>query len=85
MNQRLHEFLTARQARYETVEHAAAVTAQEQAAALHVSGHAFATVLVVKGRDGFVMVVVPALVAAGGVARPCRPRARAPAVRRAKR
>jgi Ala-tRNA(Pro) deacylase len=60
MYQRLEEFLTARQATYETVEHAVAVTAQEQAAALHASGHTFAKVLIVKERDGFVMAVVPA-------------------------
>lgn len=60
MNDRLQEFLTARQATYETIAHAPAVTAQEQAAALHVSGHTFTKVLIVKERDGFVMAIVPA-------------------------
>jgi Ala-tRNA(Pro) deacylase len=60
MYERLEEFLGARQARWEAVEHAPAVTAQEQAAALHASGHTFAKVLIVKARDGFVMAVVPA-------------------------
>jgi Ala-tRNA(Pro) deacylase len=60
MYERLETFLTARQAQYETVTHAAAVTAQEQAAALHASGHTFTKVLIVKERDGFVMAIVPA-------------------------
>jgi Ala-tRNA(Pro) deacylase len=60
MYERLETFLTSRQATYETVTHAPAVTAQEQAAALHASGHTFAKVLIVKERDGFVMAIVPA-------------------------
>jgi Ala-tRNA(Pro) deacylase len=60
MYQRLDEFLTARQAKWEAVEHAPAVSAQEQAAALHASGHTFAKVLIVKERDGVVMAVLPA-------------------------
>jgi Ala-tRNA(Pro) deacylase len=60
MYDRLATFLAARQAKYEVVEHRAAVTAQEQAAALHASGHTFAKVLVVKERDGFVMAILPA-------------------------
>jgi Ala-tRNA(Pro) deacylase len=60
MYERLEEFLRARQAKYEILTHGAAVTAQEQAAALHASGHGFAKVLVVKERDGFVMAIVPA-------------------------
>jgi len=60
MYERLERFLATGQARYETIDHAAAVTAQEQAAVLHASGHTFAKVLIVKERDGFVMAVVPA-------------------------
>jgi Ala-tRNA(Pro) deacylase len=60
MYQRLAEFLSARQATYETVTHPAAVTAQEQAAVMHTPGEAVAKVLIVKERDGFVMVIVPA-------------------------
>jgi len=60
MNERLRAFLAARQANYEAIVHAGAVTAQEQAAAVHTPGMQMAKVLIVKERDGFVMVVVPA-------------------------
>jgi Ala-tRNA(Pro) deacylase len=60
MNQRLAEFLAARQATYETITHPAAVTAQEQAAVTHTPGRSVAKVLIVKERDGFVMAIVPA-------------------------
>lgn len=60
MYQRLHEFLASRQASYTTISHPAAVTAQEQAAVMHVPGRSFAKVLIVKERDGFVMAIVPA-------------------------
>ncbi|OGL14389.1 MAG: hypothetical protein A3F92_10430 [Candidatus Rokubacteria bacterium RIFCSPLOWO2_12_FULL_71_22] len=60
MHGRLVEFLSARQATYEIVHHAAAPTAQEQAAASHTPGWSFAKVLIVKERDGLVMAVLPA-------------------------
>jgi Ala-tRNA(Pro) deacylase len=60
MYQRLEEFLTSRHATYEAIVHAAAVTAQEQAATMHVSGRSVAKVLIVKERDGAVMAIVPA-------------------------
>lgn len=60
MNQRLAEFLSARQATYQRVTHSGAVTAQEQAAASHTSGWSLAKVLIVKERDGYVMAVLPA-------------------------
>lgn len=60
MNPRIGEFLLARQARYRLIEHRAAVTAQEQAAATRTSGWSMAKVVVVKERDGFVMAVLPA-------------------------
>jgi Ala-tRNA(Pro) deacylase len=60
MNARLAEFLERRAARYERLDHAAAVTAQEQAAATGVSGHGVAKVVLVKAPDGLVMAVLPA-------------------------
>jgi Ala-tRNA(Pro) deacylase len=60
MYQRLEEFLAAQQATYEVVSHDAAVTAQEQAAAMHTPGRGVAKVLIVKERDGYVMAVLPA-------------------------
>ncbi len=57
---RLEEFLGAKQAKYEVLTHAGAVTAQEQAALTHTPGRAFAKVVVVKERDGFVLAVLPA-------------------------
>ncbi|HSF05259.1 MAG TPA: YbaK/EbsC family protein [Methylomirabilota bacterium] len=60
MNQRLVELLSAEHAKYERVTHPGAVTAQEQAAASHISGWSLAKVLIVKERDGYVMAVLPA-------------------------
>ncbi|HSE93325.1 MAG TPA: YbaK/EbsC family protein [Methylomirabilota bacterium] len=60
MYQRLEEFLGAHQAAYEVVEHEAAITAQEQAAATHAPGRSVAKVLIVKERDGYVMAILPA-------------------------
>jgi Ala-tRNA(Pro) deacylase len=60
MYQRLEEFLASHGARYEVIAHPVAVTAQEQAAAVRVSGRSVAKVLIVKERDGFVMAVLPA-------------------------
>lgn len=60
MHQRLAELLASRQVGYERVSHEAAVTAQEQAAAMGVPGDRVAKVLIVKERDGFVMAVIPA-------------------------
>ncbi len=60
MYDRLQQFLSAEQAEYETLGHDAAVTAQEQAAAMHVPGDRVAKVLVVKERDGYVLAAVPA-------------------------
>jgi hypothetical protein len=53
MYQRLEEFLESRHAIYETVIHSAAVTAQEQAAIMHVPGRSVAKVLMVKERDAW--------------------------------
>jgi Ala-tRNA(Pro) deacylase len=60
MNQRLEEFLRARGAKYEVLAHTGAVTAQEQAAASHTPGAAFAKVVIIKERDGYVMAILPA-------------------------
>ena len=60
MYSKLEEFLRAKQAKYELLIHDGAVTAQEQAAATHTPGGAFAKVIVVKERDGFVLAVLPA-------------------------
>lgn len=60
MNQRVEEFLSARQARYRLVRHSGSVTAQELAAASHTSGWSLAKVVIVKERDGYVMAVLPA-------------------------
>ncbi len=60
MYERLETFLMAHQAKYEVIRHPAAVTAQEQAAAMHAPGMHVAKVLIVKERDGFVMAVMPA-------------------------
>lgn len=60
MNQRVEEFLAARMAEYDVVAHPKAFTAQEQAAAAHVSGWGWAKVVVVKKEDGFALAVLPA-------------------------
>jgi Ala-tRNA(Pro) deacylase len=60
MYQRLEAFLASRHATYEPVAHPAAITAQEQAAVMHVPGRSLAKVLIVKERDGLVMAIVPA-------------------------
>ncbi len=60
MDKRLEEFLGARGAKYVVVPHAAAVTAQEMAAASHTPGSSVAKVVIVKERDGLAMAVLPA-------------------------
>jgi Ala-tRNA(Pro) deacylase len=60
VNRRPEEFLAARLAQYETVRHPEAFTAQEQAAAAHTSGWAWAKAVLVKKADGFALAVLPA-------------------------
>ena len=60
MYSKLEEFLRAKQATYEVLIHDGTVTAQEQAAATQTPGGAFAKVVVVKERDGFVLAALPA-------------------------
>jgi Ala-tRNA(Pro) deacylase len=60
MLKRLEEFLGTRGAKYELIVHEEAITAQEGAAATHVSGWAWAKVVIVKEREGYAMAVLPA-------------------------
>jgi Ala-tRNA(Pro) deacylase len=60
MTRRVEEYLRARLAQYEVVTHPEAFTAQEQAAAAHVSGWSWAKVVAVKKEDGFALAVLPA-------------------------
>ncbi len=60
MNARLAEFLAAHLARYEVVAHPEGFTAQEQAAATHVSGWSWAKVIGVKSEEGYALAVLPA-------------------------
>lgn len=60
MYRQLDEFLAARGAKYDQVTHPEAFTAQEQAAAAHISGWSWAKVVIVKAHDQLVMVVLPA-------------------------
>ena len=59
MNSRLKEFLASRGAKYELVPHPDAFTAQEQAAASHISGRSWAKVVVIREPDGYAMAVLP--------------------------
>src|SRR5512144_2427311 len=60
MLRRLEEYLAARGAMYDRIEHPDAFTAQEEAAAAHVSGWSWAKVVIVKEREGLAMAVLPA-------------------------
>lgn len=60
MLRRLDEFLGAHAAKYERIAHQEAFTAQEEAAAAHISGWSWAKVVIVKEREGFAMAVLPA-------------------------
>jgi Ala-tRNA(Pro) deacylase len=60
MLERLEEFLGTRGATYDRIEHRDAFTAQEEAAAAHVSGWTWAKVVMVKEREGLAMAVLPA-------------------------
>lgn len=60
MLRRFEEFLAAHGGKYERIEHPEAFTAQEEAAAAHVSGWSWAKVVIVKEREGFAMAVLPA-------------------------
>ena len=60
MNERLRELLARERAAFELVGHAEAYTAQERAAACHVSGHRLAKTVVVRDGEWVAMIVVPA-------------------------
>lgn len=57
---KLKDFLDADGVRYTVLTHSPAFTAQEVAAAQHVPGKEFAKVVMVKGRERFLMAVLPA-------------------------
>jgi Ala-tRNA(Pro) deacylase len=57
---KLKEFLDANHVRYDVRSHAPAYTAQEVAAAEHVSGRQIAKVVMVHDDDGYLMAVLPA-------------------------
>jgi Ala-tRNA(Pro) deacylase len=60
MLKRLEECLGAHGARHERFAHPEAFTSQEEAAAAHLSGWAWAKVVIVKEREGLAMAVLPA-------------------------
>ena len=60
MLKRLEEFLGTHGAKYAPIGHQEALTAQEGAAASHVSGWSWAKVVIVKEREGYAMAVLPA-------------------------
>lgn len=57
---RLKAFLDAQGVPYSVIPHPQAFTAQEVAAATHIHGKDLAKTVIVKGPDGFAMVVLPA-------------------------
>ncbi|MCK4283533.1 MAG: YbaK/EbsC family protein [Candidatus Brocadiae bacterium] len=56
----VQKFLKGNGVAFESIEHEQAYTAQEVAAAEHVSGHKFAKTVIVKGGDEVFMLVLPA-------------------------
>lgn len=56
----IREFLHGRQVWFETLLHAPAPSASKLAQAVHVPGRSVAKAVLVKARDGFVLVVLPA-------------------------
>ena len=65
MLKRFEEFLSTHGAKYERIELREAFTAQEEAAAAHVSGWSWAKVVIVKEREGLAMAVLPACCSIG--------------------
>jgi Ala-tRNA(Pro) deacylase len=57
---RVREWLDQQQVTYDVVPHREAFTAQEVAGATHIPGRAYAKVVMLKGRRGLVMAVLPA-------------------------
>lgn len=60
MNDSLRELLTREQCVFEVMTHPAVYTAQERAAACHITGGRLAKVVIVRDGDWFAMAVVPA-------------------------
>ena len=58
---RVREWLDQQQVRYEIIPHREVYTAQEVAGATHIPGRAFAKVVILKGRQGLMMAVLPAM------------------------
>lgn len=60
MNDKLSKMLADEGARFEVIMHPEAYTAQERAAACHITGRRLAKVVVVRDGDWFAMAVLPA-------------------------
>ena len=60
MNAQVHELLTREAVPFEVIEHRDVYTAQERAAAAHISGRLVAKVVVVRDGEWHAMVVLPA-------------------------
>lgn len=58
---RVREWLDQQQVRYEVIPHREVYTAQEVAGATHIPGRAYAKVVILKGRQGLMMAVLPAM------------------------
>ena len=58
--EKLRKYLDGEGAKFEVVRHSEAFTAQELAAALHVSGRMLVKVVVLKTEQGYIMVALPA-------------------------
>ena len=56
----LAQYLTERGVKYDVVEHPHAVTASESAKTSHISPNRLAKAVVLKGKDGFLLAVLPA-------------------------
>lgn len=57
----VREWLDGQQVRYEVIPHREVYTAQEVAGATHIPGRAYAKVVILKGRQGLIMAVLPAM------------------------
>jgi Ala-tRNA(Pro) deacylase len=57
---RVRQWLNQQQVKYDVVPHMEAFTAQEVAGATHIPGRAYAKVVMLRGRRGLVMAVLPA-------------------------
>lgn len=58
---RVREWLDQQQVQYEIIPHREVYTAQEVAGATHIPGRAYAKVVILKGRQGLMMAVLPAM------------------------